>query len=94
MFINCAAHARESHFFELLNASLNKKVPNRTDAEFQQYYRVEYHDEPNVNKKFKFICVCSGKYTNTNKAQHFASNKHLLYMANQRNSNYLRLLSQ
>ena len=75
--------ARERHFFELLNASLNKNVPNRTDAESCRNYRAEHRDELNAKANTKHNCVCGGKYTNTNKAQHFASNKHLLYLANQ-----------
>lgn len=75
-------HARERYFFELLNASLNKYVPNRTDAEYSAKYRVENRNEINIKKSIKFNCTCGGKYTNNNKAQHFASNKHLLYLSN------------
>ena len=76
-------HARERHFFELLNATLNKCVPNRPNIESCRNYRTEHRDELNAKANTKHNCVCGGKYTNTNKAQHFASNKHLLYMANQ-----------
>ena len=72
-------HTRERHFFELLNASLNKNVPNRTDAESKRHYAIEHRDE--INEKHN--CVCGGKHTQVNKARHFATNKHLLYMANQ-----------
>jgi len=80
-------HARERHFFELLNASLNKNVPNRTSAESKQHYVTEHRDELNekqkIKAKVKHNCVCGGKYTYSCKTTHFRSNKHLLYMANQ-----------
>ena len=75
-------HARERHFFELLNASLNKCVPNRTDAEYGAKYRADNRVEINIKKSIKFNCTCGGKYTNNNKTQHYASNKHLLYLSN------------
>ena len=76
-------HARERHFFELLNATLNKCVPNRTPAESVKNYFVNHRDEINEKQKIKNNCVCGGKYTHINRSHHFASNKHLLYMANQ-----------
>jgi len=76
-------HARERHFFELLNASLNKQVPNRTDAESKRHYAIEHRDEINEKQRTKHNCVCGGKYTHCHRIQHFRSNKHLLYMANQ-----------
>ena len=83
-------HARERHFFELLNASLNKNVPNRTDAESKRHYVIEHRDEINEKAKVKNNCVCGGKYTYSSKSNHFATNKHLVYMANQQR---LRLLA-
>ena len=80
-------HARERHFFELLNASLNKNVPNRTSAESKQHYVIEHRDEINekqkTKQKVKHNCVCGGKYTYCGKTNHFRTNKHLLYLANQ-----------
>ena len=75
--------ARERHFFELLKASLNKQVPNRTDAESKQNYAIEHRNEIYAKAQIRNNCACGGKYTQSHRAEHFASNKHLLYMANQ-----------
>ena len=40
-------HSRERHFFELLNATLNKCVPNRTPAESVKNYFVNHRNEIN-----------------------------------------------
>ena len=76
-------HARERHFFESLNASLNKNVPNRPNNESAREYRVNNRDEINEKQRIKHNCGCGGKYTQVNRIQHFRSNKHLLYLANQ-----------
>ena len=75
--------ARERYYLELLNATLNKYVPNRTDAESKRHYAIEHRDEINEKQRTKHNCVCGGKYTHCHRIQHFRSNKHLLYMANQ-----------
>ena len=75
--------ARERHFFESLNASLNKNVPNRTPAESVKNYFVNNRNEIYAKQNSKHNCVCGGKYTQVNRIQHFRSNKHLLYLANQ-----------
>ena len=72
-------HARERHFVELLNATLNKQLPNRTNIESVRQYRTKHRNELNA----KNYCVCGGKYTSTNKSVHFATNRHLLFLANQ-----------
>ena len=75
--------ARERHYLELLNATLNKCVPNRTNAESKLKYRTEHRNEIYAKQNIKHNCACGGKYTQVNRIQHFRSNKHLLYMANQ-----------
>ena len=75
--------ARERHYLELLNATLNKCVPNRTNAESVKNYFINNRDEIKIKHKIKCNCVCGGKYTHQGKVQHFRTNKHLLYMANQ-----------
>ena len=72
-------HARERHYIEVLNATLKKCVPNRTHVN----HRNEIIAKQKIRGNIKHNCVCGGKYTQVNKAQHFATNKHLLYLANQ-----------
>jgi hypothetical protein len=74
--------ARERFFFELLNATLNKQVPNRTHLEYGAKYREENRDEINAKQNTKHNCVCGGVYSQCGKSRHFATNKHLLYLSN------------
>ena len=71
---------RERYFFELLNASLNMQVPNRTCAESKRNYAIEHRNEIYAKQNISHNCVCGGLFMNRNKSVHFATNKHLLYL--------------
>ena len=88
--------ARE-RFFIKNNECLNKNIPGRTDKEIQQYQKEYYNDnkdkldnfhkaynETNKEKlKEKFICVCGGNYTHSQKSTHFKSIKHQKFLQSQ-----------
>ena len=65
-------HGVERKYIEQLKPSLNRYIPNRTDA---QYYQ-DNIEEIRTKQSQKHQCPCGGKYTNTNKSQHFKSKKH------------------
>jgi len=69
-------HDLERKAIQDMKPSLNCIIPNRTDNE---YYEDNKHIF-NPIKKEKFNCVCGGKYTRTNKAQHEKSRKHLNFI--------------
>ena len=81
-------HARERHWLETLNATLNGYIPTRTDAEYYkdniEYYN-EYHKQYRKNNSDKInrkiTCKCGGKYTYRNTAQHQNSLKHQTYIS-------------
>jgi hypothetical protein len=59
---------------------INKFLPFRTNEERKEYIKEYYEDNKNkINamRKIPYICdVCNGRYTHTNRAQHFKSIKH------------------
>ena len=51
----------------------------------KDYYKEYYQDNKNKITEFKnekFECECGGKYTYSNKLQHFKTNKHIKYYKN------------
>ena len=48
--------------------------------EQQKQYRIENKDKIKEKKKKKFTCECGGIYTQSNKARHFKTKKHLKYI--------------
>ena len=60
------------------NADKIKQYRIDNADKIKQYY-IDNIDKINAVKKVKFICECGGKFTNTNKAQHFKSKKHTNY---------------
>ena len=70
---------------------VNKQIAGRTEEEYRedhkrkikdyhkQYYE-EHKGELNMRRSEKFDCECGGKYSRTNKAKHFKSNKHQKYL--------------
>ena len=87
---------REKYYIKN-NDCLNKNTPGRTDKEIQQYQKEYYNDnkdkldiihkaynETNKEKlKEKFICVCGGNYTHSQKSTHFKSIKHQKFLQSQ-----------
>ena len=55
---------------------LNKQQPTRTQ---KQWYE-DNKDKIKEKKKKKFTCECGGIYTQSNKARHFKTKKHLKYI--------------
>ena len=83
-------HYIERAYIELLNPSLNNNIPMRTKKEWsKQHYQSnkelikenmkQYRQDNKQKANEKFNCECGGRYTRTNKAIHFKSNKHLNY---------------
>ena len=75
--------ARERYWFELLEAKLNKVVPNRPVKEYQKQHSAQYRkknkEQIAAHKSEKFNCACGGKYTKSHEARHFLTKKHIQY---------------
>ena len=65
-------NARERHWIETLQATLNKVVPNRTQKEYQQYNTEHLKQKANE----KHDCLCGGKYTHAHISAHAQTTKH------------------
>ena len=85
-------HARERYYIESLKC-VNKQFPGRTQKEYREVnkedkkqYDAQYRNENKEaileKRKIKFLCICSGRYTNNNKSQHKKSNRHQNYINN------------
>ena len=64
--------AKEKYWMKKL-VCVNKNVPGRTKAEYNQDNKVELYAKQNV----VCICACGCTYTKTNKLQHQKSQKHI-----------------
>ena len=85
-------NARERYYIESLKC-VNKQFPGRTQKEYREVnkedkkqYDAQYRNENKEaileKRKIKFLCICSGRYTNNNKSQHEKSNRHQNYINN------------
>ena len=82
---------RERYWFEILEATLNSRYPNRTQKEWEEAnaehikkYKKEYR-ETNAEKikkykKQRVKCECGAEVTSSHLAEHRKSNKHLQKM--------------
>ena len=93
------SRARERFWCEQLNATLNTNKPYLTNNELKEYlteYQKEYIKNYYQNnkqylieyKKQKQNCICSGKYTNSNKHNHLKSNKHIDFINKMETSSF------
>ncbi len=73
--------ARERHFVELLNPSLNKQLPNRTNAESYRRYYDNHKAEILKKHSTKFNCDCGGIYSYSHKSLHVNTKKHINYIS-------------
>jgi hypothetical protein len=86
------AGARERYWYELLNAKMNKYVPNRSNrdsmAAYRQANRTILNEQQSLyykanktilNEKanIKIVCGCGGNYTRANKSSHLKTKKHI-----------------
>ena len=60
---------------------VNKNLPGRT---IKQYY-IDNYEKISEHKNFKNNCKCGGKYTNTNKCQHYNTIIHNNYVNETKN---------
>jgi predicted GIY-YIG superfamily endonuclease len=74
----------ERYYTELLGATLNTQVPNRSKKEYQDKYNPIYYKN---NKKtilekhgIKFNCICGSTTTHDHQARHFKSKKHINFI--------------
>ena len=81
--------ARE-RFFIQNNNCLNKKIPGRTDKEYREAnkdkldnFHKAYNETNKEKLKEKFICVCGGNYTHSQKSTHIKTNKHQKFLESQ-----------
>lgn len=81
------ATQRERYWFETLNATLNQRIPSRTEKERyeenkeqfslqQREYREQNREIINNKKKEKITCECGSSVSKTNLATHHKSKKH------------------
>jgi hypothetical protein len=84
--------ARERHWVETLQATLNKYVPNREHKQYYQdnvdvkkrYQNQYYRDNVEAihqHKNQKHDCPCGGKFTTTGLSKHAKTTKHMVYEA-------------
>jgi hypothetical protein len=83
------AHKRERYWVETLRATLNCKIPSRTDAEYYNDNRESInikeknYREANKERLSKiFECQCGGTYIYRQKLRHFESEKHIAHIRN------------
>jgi hypothetical protein len=67
---------RERDYIERYRATLNSRVPGRSDA---QYY-AENREAINARRKTQCYCPCGGRFTHINRAKHYRSQKHQAYL--------------
>jgi hypothetical protein len=71
--------AREGHYIETMDCINKCKA-----GALNELGRTEYNKQPHIieYQKQKFNCVCGGKHTYTNRANHFKSAKHQNFFKN------------
>ena len=82
------ASARERYYAELLNSDMNTQVPDAFNSvgyieyhkRYDKNYQEQHKDKVHARKNAKFTCICSGCYTNANRAKHCKSLKHQKYL--------------
>jgi hypothetical protein len=90
------AHKRERHYIETLEATLNKRVPTRSNKEYRMQNKdkiIESKKEYRELNKAKIrehnlkpcICMCGSSYVHYHKARHYRSLKHKSFDANLEN---------
>ena len=72
--------ARERHYIESLNASLNQTIPNRSHTESDK----NWHDNNRAILNLKIDCACGGKYTAVNKSTHLKTKRHTHFLDSQK----------
>ena len=70
---------------------MNTQVPDAFNSvgyieyhkRYDKNYQEQHKDKVHARKKAKFTCICSGCYTNANRAKHCKSLKHQKYLDEQ-----------
>ena len=81
---------KERFYIESLN-SVNKVIPGRTKKQYYQHnaaalkeYQKQYIEDNRANlnkyKNTKNTCMCGGKFTNSHRAAHKKTTKHIKYL--------------
>ena len=80
--------SREAHYIRTV-VCVNKVIPGRTDEQYyldnKEKYQEYYQDNKATIKAYKAIsytCVCGSHYTNSTKARHIKTKRHIDYIAN------------
>lgn len=86
------ARARERHWFETLQATLNSSIPNRSQLEWNQKYNEDHRDEVkdyhkqyheknkearNERKREKILCPCGKTIIRSDISRHNKSQSHI-----------------
>lgn len=84
------AEAREQHWMDTLNSTLNERKSFRTEEEKKiqkqqcnKKRRLNNIDKIKAQQNEKHNCICGGKYTQIHKAAHFRTKKHQSYLQSQ-----------
>ena len=77
---------RERYYLELLQATLNSRIPSRTNEEYGSIYRAEHREQILETKKEKKTCCCGIIYSVSGKSRHVKSQFHLNFINNQCNN--------
>ena len=71
------ARIQERAYASQQHATLNTCVPGRTDRESKAHHFREHIEAIYEKRKYKFECVCGGRYTLSNKSVHEKTNRHI-----------------
>ena len=78
------ASARERHWIETLEATLNSNVPARTKQEYdKEYYDINKEQIKEYNLTSIECVICNCQITRCNRLRHEKSNKHIKNMEKQ-----------
>ena len=76
------ARIKEEEWRINLNSNLNSRKAFSINKEYLAQFHKDNIEKIHFYKNKKFECECGGKYTQSNKVQHFKSKKHQLYLTN------------
>ncbi len=72
-------HAREGYWIKLLDC-INKCIAGQTKKEYDSTYYQANKEVISEKQSKQHECICGGKFTNRNKAQHERTIKHQTYI--------------
>lgn len=82
-------HSRERYWFETLQATLNKWVPNRSNKQYKEdnkekikKYHKQHYEDNKEKRQQKKTCECGSIVSVNNLQRHFKTKKHQKFLEN------------